>query len=702
MKSTIRYRFSALLAVLVIILLPMFGSSQQLSMLKAERFGGPGWDFVNGVIRQNNGDYIYCGSISDNLPGDTLGLFATSNINAWVAFTDSLGNIIRQKEYNNKGFDTFTSMVAFGNNIFLTGIFQDTLSLDSITISGMAHSSGFIAIMNPQGIVLNTKPVSNPRGCISNIRLAGTHSDNLYLAGTYCDTITIENVQSTSKSGFFITRLDTELNIQAPLFFPAEGNPRLGGLSCNDSSVVIAGVFSDTLSLADTTLISLGKSDAFVAWFNQNLELQHIGLISSPEEVEIKSVALTKQNQTAVAGSFKGSAILADSILTGKGGVDLLAAVWDSTGKLQWVNTAGSIGNDYGWAIAPGNEGDFFVSGSFTHVLAIPGENGEMIELQPEGFFGNTFIAKYDHRGILKATFNLPGTSEDFVSELLINTDNTLAAAGNFFETLLLTAYDSVSYTMESTGSKDIFTLLFKDMCAGYTIDAGPDLYLCPGETIMLEPDFTSSGFKWLPDGLPNTPLEVTQHGSYTLMAMNAYGCIAYDTLHVELIPIPLVFAGNDTIVQPGSPLVLAGAMESGQSPAWTTSGDGYFSPSSGLQTTYYFSNNDISNQSVWLILTAGNECISVSDSLKVDILTDDDGITAFPNPTSNMVTLVREEILPIQNITITKQTGFVLEQNIPVNNFEFTYNLQNQPPGTYLFYITTNAGTSCKVINKL
>jgi very-short-patch-repair endonuclease len=71
-------------------------------------------------------------------------------------------------------------------------------------------------------------------------------------------------------------------------------------------------------------------------------------------------------------------------------------------------------------------------------------------------------------------------------------------------------------------------------------------------------------------------------------------------------------------------------------------------------------------------------------------------------NPTNNMVTLVREEILPIQNITITKQTGFVLEQNIPVNNFEFTYNLQNQPPGTYLFYITTNAGTSCKVINKL
>lgn len=702
MKATIKQRFAALLAATIIIVIPMLGSSQQLSMLKAERFGGAGWDFVNDVIRLQNGDYVYCGSISGDIPGDTLGLFAASNINAWVAFTDSLGNISSQKEFNNKGFDTFTSMVLLGNNILLAGIFQDSLYLDSIMVTGMAHTSGFLAILNPEGEVLNVAQIASPESCISNVKISGCNPEKIFLAGVYKDTIQINNSQPQGGSGFFLSQLNPGLEVQNPVFFKTRGNALLAGLSCNDSSVVIAGSFSDTLSIGDTILVSLGNSDAFIAKFNHNYTLQQLELISSPDDVELKSVVLTSQNQIGIAGSFKGSALLSDTLLSGKGGFDIIAAVWDSAGKLQWANKAGSIGNDYGWAIAPGNEGDFFVSASYTHILEIPDENGQMVELQPESFFGNTFIAKYDQHGILKATFNLPGTSEDFVSEMLINTNNTLVASGNFFEMLLLTAHDSVSYTMESAGSKDIFTLLFKDMCAEYTIEAGPALYLCPGGTIFLEPDFICSGYQWLHYGTMNTPLEVTQPGPYVIMAMNAYGCMAYDTLHVELIPPPVVFAGNDTIVQPGSPLVLTGLIESGQNPVWTGSGDGYFSPPSGLETTYYFSNNDISNQSIWLILTAENECVSVADSLKVDILMDDDGITAFPNPASSIVTLVREETQPMQYITITKQTGFVLESGIPVNNFEFSYNLQNQPPGTYLFYITTEAGTSCKVVNKL
>lgn len=703
MKTMRKQKVAGLLLIIFLFIVQLnhvYG--QQLSMLKAEHFGGPGWDFVNGVIRLQNGDYVYCGSISGDIPGDTLGLFAASNINAWVAFTDSLGNINSQKEFNNKGFDTFTSLALLGNNILLAGIFQDTLILDSLMVTGEAHTSGFLAIMNTDGEIINLATIASPESSISSAILTRCNPEKFFLAGTYRDTIQINNSQPQGGSGFFLSQLNPGLEVQNPVFFKTKGNAVLASLSCNDSSVVIAGSFSDTLSIGDTTLVSLGNNDAFIAKFNHNYTLQQLELISSPDDVELKSVVLTRQNQIGIAGSFKGSALLSDSLLAGQGGFDIMAAVWDSAGKLQWVNTAGSIGNDFGWAIAAGNESDFFVSGSFTHILAIPDENGEMIELQPESFFGNTFIAKYDQRGILKATFNLPGSSEDFVSEMLINTNNTLVASGNFFESLLLTAYDSVSYTMESAGSKDVFTLLFKDMCAGYTIEAGPALYLCPGETMMLEPDFACSGYQWLHYGSTNTPLEVTQPGYYMLMAMNEYGCMAYDTVQVELIPPPLVFAGNDTIVQPGSPLVLTGLIESGQNPVWTGSGDGYFSPPSGLETTYYFSNNDISNQSIWLILTAENECVSVADSLKVDILMDDDGITAFPNPASSIVTLVREETQPMQYITITKQTGFVLESNIPVNNYEFTYNLQNQPPGTYLFYITTDLGTSCKVVNKL
>lgn len=697
------YRTGILLAILQFVLLT--GTySQQLSLMKADRFGDTGWDFINGTLRLQNGNYVYCGSISGSIPGDSTGIHPLSNINAWIAFSDSMGNIIKEQQYNNHGFDTFTSMAGFGDNILVSGVFQDTLLLDSLNIESSAHTSGFLAVMDHKGFVLDLKRVGNITNLIADIRVTSSRQSENFVVGIYKDSIELNNSSAgtSDNGGYFLTALDSQLEFQAPIFFTTNGLCSIGGIACNDSLVAFAGTFTDTLNIADTSLIPLANKDAFIAVYNSNLELRRIEIISSPEDIEIKGVSISNEGKVGIAGSFKGSALFSDTLLISKGGYDIMAALWDSQGNLEWINAAGSIGNDYGWAIASGNQGHTFVSGSFTHILAIPGENGEMIELQPESFFGDTFIAKYDANGILKASFNLPGTSEDFVSALLINSDNTLVAAGNFYEELLLMAHDSVSYSMESAGSKDIFALNFKDMCADYSINAGPVRYLCPGETIYAEPGFPCNQYLWTPGGKIDTPLEINEPGDYVLMAMNQYGCMASDTLFVEHIPLPVVFAGNDTLVQPGASMALSGFVEMGENPVWGGSGEGYFSPVSGTSTTYYFSNSDISAESLWITLTAENECGLVSDSLKVDILLDDDGITAFPNPTPGIVTLVREENLPMQYVTITNQTGFVIESNIQVNNFEYSYNLQNHPPGTYLFYITTDLGTSCKVINKL
>jgi hypothetical protein len=47
-------------------------------------------------------------------------------------------------------------------------------------------------------------------------------------------------------------------------------------------------------------------------------------------------------------------------------------------------------------------------------------------------------------------------------------------------------------------------------------------------------------------------------------------------------------------------------------------------------------------------------------------------------------------------------QSGYVIQAGIQVNNPCFNYNLSNYPPGTYLFYLTTNNGMVTKVVNKL
>lgn len=48
-------------------------------------------------------------------------------------------------------------------------------------------------------------------------------------------------------------------------------------------------------------------------------------------------------------------------------------------------------------------------------------------------------------------------------------------------------------------------------------------------------------------------PQMVHQAGTYILNVMNENGCIAKDSLHVSLAPLPVVYAGNDTVICAGS-----------------------------------------------------------------------------------------------------------------------------------------------------
>ena len=101
------------------------------------------------------------------------------------------------------------------------------------------------------------------------------------------------------------------------------------------------------------------------------------------------------------------------------------------------------------------------------------------------------------------------------------------------------------------------------------------------------------------------------------------------------------------------------------------------------------------------LTLTATNQCGTFEDALELSIKQDDDGITAFPNPTQGLVTLVSTKGITIKSVSITTQSGTVVQTNIPVNGTVFQYNLSAFPPGAFLFHLTTGSTTLTKIINK-
>ncbi len=692
---------TCLVTFIIIQLLSGVVFGQQLSLEWYNRFGHDSWDYANSLKRLSTGDFIITGSIKAEVSGDSL-IPSISN-NGWIACIDSTGDIKWQKTFLGKDFETVTSVTEINQHVIISGIFQDTTYYDSVSISADSYMNGFYAVIDYDGNLINLNKVGQG-GLMRNLVLCSNDDNRAFISGAFSDLIQISGVPNVnSNNSIFFGEIIAPGSIINPIYFHSSGNLSITSAQCNDSTLFIAGSFSDTLFIADSSYISSGSIDAFLVSFNLGGQFKWINTISGHGDQQINDFVIGTEGKIGTVGYFENNAFFDDQVLQTYGSKDMFVSLSDKDGGIIWVKNIGSVSNDRGYSIKMNSENDIYVSGSFIHIIAIPDENGNLIELESFSPFGNSFIAKFNESGILKASYTLPGTSEDYCNGIEVNESGKITAIGNFFKTLNLEGANNQSIDISSFGDKDVFMLHFDDLCKNFHIEAGNDTIICPNQSIVLYPQDNYLSFIWSPGGEVDEPLQTFQTGVYHLTATNHHGCIATDSLLVTDGFLPQVFAGSDTILQAGQNLELFQATGTNSiSWLWTTSGDGYFDNPRSINTSYTLSNNDISEGYVSLTLEGNNFCGAMADSLTVSIQMDDDGVVAYPNPTADIVTLVCEEGYIIQSVTVTNQAGYPFISGQPVNSNYFSFNLSAYPPGSYLFYIIVNNTTITKLVNKI
>lgn len=678
------------------------GFGQQLSLEWYQKFGFSGWDFANDIERLDNGTFLVAGSLDGEMGSDTS--FLRKNMNAWIAAIDSNGAIAWQKVFKGNEFETVTSISKLQEGLLLTGLFQDTITYDSASLVSDTYMSGFLALIDSYGNLTWLNKIGT-KGIFNNIFACSNQSDKSFIAVSYSDSLILNNnnFSGIGNSGIVISELLPDGNLINPLQILCTGDLTLSGIDCNNSTFCVAGSFTDTLSIADTSIISTGLEDSFIASYDHLGNLKWINSITGNGNENISDIVVAVDGKVGITGSFDRNSFYDEQVLQSFGSRDIIVALLNSDGDFLWGKNMGSISNDYGHAIQINEHNDLYVSGSFTNIMGIPDENGTIIEMESFSPFGNSFIAKYNEDGVLKASYTLPGTSEDYCKSLVVDSIGKITTVGNFHEKMQLQNTDGQIIEIVSSGDKDVFMLYFDDMCRDFSIDAGEDTLVCPEQSIQLVPLEAYTTFIWEPGGVINQYIEVDDPGIFHLTATNQYGCIAKDSLQVFQGSMPLVYAGNDTIMEAGQSLDLFSAYGNNSDAwQWNTSGDGFFGNNQALNTYYSMSNTDISSGNLIVTLTGSNGCGTVSDSINVTVPMDDDGVTVYPNPTQGLVTVICEDELTIQSITITTQTGFLIISGQTVNNMYFEYDLSSYPPGSFLFYMTTNNGIVTKLVNKI
>jgi hypothetical protein len=100
------------------------------------------------------------------------------------------------------------------------------------------------------------------------------------------------------------------------------------------------------------------------------------------------------------------------------------------------------------------------------------------------------------------------------------------------------------------------------------SINAGQDLTVCPGDTVTLNASGAQT-YTWTNSVTNNQPFIATQSGTYIATGVDG-ACTDTDTLQINVLPLPQINAGNDTVLCAGGLVTLAAS--GGQNYQWNNS----------------------------------------------------------------------------------------------------------------------------------
>jgi Ca2+-binding RTX toxin-like protein len=131
-------------------------------------------------------------------------------------------------------------------------------------------------------------------------------------------------------------------------------------------AILAIGSFTNTLAATNGDYLSLGASDVFVSKLDalgNTLWVTSAGGLGDDAGYSIASLA---DGSIAIAGKFQGSASFGNTTLVSKGSEDIFVAKLDANGNFVWATQAGgSLDLDRGYAITAGTSGSIRVVGSF-------------------------------------------------------------------------------------------------------------------------------------------------------------------------------------------------------------------------------------------------------------------------------------------------------------------------------------------------
>jgi hypothetical protein len=345
--------------------------AQPTNWLWAKSGGGKGNDQATSIAVDGAGNSYVAGSFSDSAVFSGQTIRSSRGNHLFIAKYSSSGTLawIHTTGLNGPSYAQGIA-ISQGKYIYLTGYFGGTISFDTTTLSCPGTNNIFLAKFDLDGKNQWALSAGGGGSDLANA-LSLDDSGNIYVTGGFSGNMNFGSVQLTSIGGndIFLAKYNSDGRVLWAKNFGSPKDDAAYGIAVgNSGNVVITGMYSDTIDFGGTSLLVKatlpGASDIFIAKYTSSGDLLWANAAGDTASSKGSGAVIDNQENIYISGDGDGTSPYCDSA------GNIFIAKYNSAGILQWMKCAGIIGGEEsGNAIALDSSGNIIVTGEFDFTL---------------------------------------------------------------------------------------------------------------------------------------------------------------------------------------------------------------------------------------------------------------------------------------------------------------------------------------------
>ena len=386
-------------------------------------FESPGFSGCAAIVRDASGNVYATGAFSgatvdfDPGPG-TANLVGNDDI--FIAKYDAMGNYLWAKKIGSSPGTDYGSAIALdGNgNIYITGVFEQTADFDpgagTANLTGIGRGDIFLAKYDASGNYLWAIRMGSTE-IDAGIDLAVDASNNVYLTGTYVETVDFDpgpgtaNLIALGNRNVFIAKYSSSGNY---LWAKDIGGPNIdeGGdlILDGNGSLYVSGSFQNTADFdpgpGTANLTSFGFGDVFIAKYTTSGNYLWAKQMGGTYDDKGPSLALDGNGNVCMTALFGNTADFdpgaGTANLTSLGEWDIALAKYNASGSFLWAKSIGGTDYDISQSIALDGNNNIYITGYFRNTVDFnPGPGVANLTSADQS---DIFLAHYDASGNYK------------------------------------------------------------------------------------------------------------------------------------------------------------------------------------------------------------------------------------------------------------------------------------------------------------